>query len=123
MAITNKGITYPTSSDNIAPLETHFANLASRADNVGIVSGAQVFNGPATTGASVDVTVNFGMTFTGSPRVTANVQGGSAVSSYAVTIVNAPSTTGFVAKVYKLSGGTTESNLQLVWMASNYTAI
>lgn len=123
MAITSKGITYPTSSDNIAPLETHFANLANRADNVGVVAGSQLFNGPATTGASVDVSVNFGQTLSSTPLVTAVVQGSSAVSAYSVTIVNAPSTTGFTAKVYKLSGGSVESNLYLVWMASTYTAI
>jgi len=123
MAITSKGITYPTSSDNIAPLETHFTNLANRADNIGVIAGSYLFTGPASTGATVDVTVPFGLTLTGTPMVTATVQGSAAVSSYAVTIVNAPSTTGFVAKVYKLSGASVESNLQLVWMASTYAAI
>jgi hypothetical protein len=33
MASTDKGIVYPTSGDNIAPLETHFASLAQSADD------------------------------------------------------------------------------------------
>jgi hypothetical protein len=120
MAITSKGITYPTSSDNIAPLETHFANLASTADNAGVIAAKQSFTGPATTGATVDVTVT--RTFSSAPYVVASVQGPAGSASYAVTILGAPTTSGFVARVYKLSGSSAES-LNLVWHASTYTAI
>lgn len=120
MAITTKGITYPTSSDNIAPLETHFANLASTADNIGIIAAKQSFTGPATTGATVDVTVT--QSFSAAPHVVASVQGPTGSAAYAVTILGEPTTTGFVARVYKLSGSTAES-LKLVWHASTYTAI
>jgi hypothetical protein len=120
MAITTKGITYPTSSDNIAPLETHFANLASTADNAGVIAGKEAFTGPATTGAVVDVVV--AQAFASAPYVVASVQGPSGSASYAVTILGAPTTSGFTARVYKLSGSSAES-LNLVWHASTYTEI
>lgn len=120
MAITTKGITYPTSSDNIAPLETHFANLASTADNIGVVAGKQAFTGPTATGSTVDVTVT--QTFSSAPHVVASVQGPSGSASYAATILGEPTSSGFVVRVYKLSGSTAES-LKLVWHASTYTAI
>jgi hypothetical protein len=103
MAITNKGVTYPTSGDSIAPLETHFNQLADDADNVGVVSGAQTFTGPATTGATVD-----------------SVQGGTAASVYAITVLGAPTATSFTVRVFKLNGSTAETDLQIVWMASTY---
>ena len=123
MAITNKGVIYPTSGDNIAPLETHFSNLAASADNVGILSGAFAFTGPATAATAVDVNVTYGKTLSSAPKVTANVQGGTAPSSYVVTIAGAPTTAGFKARVYKLNGSTAESDLKVVWHASTYTAI
>lgn len=119
MAITNKGVIYPTSSDSIAPLETHFAALASSADNAGIVSGAFAFTGPASTGATVDVTVTY-TTLGSAPKVTATVQGGASASVYAVTILGAPTATQFIARVYRLNGTTAETDLKLVWHASTY---
>jgi len=120
MAITAKGITYPTSSDNIAPLETHFANLASTADNVGVIAAKQSFTGPSATGNTVDVTVT--RTFASAPLVVASVQGPTGSAAYSVTILGEPTTSGFVARVYKLSGSSAES-LNLVWHASTYTAV
>lgn len=120
MAITTKGITYPTSSDNIAPLETHFANLASTADNLAVIAGKETFTGPSAIGAVVDVAV--AQSFSAAPHVVASVQGPSGTASYAVTILGEPTTSGFTARVYKLSGTTAES-LKLVWHASTYTSI
>ena len=120
MAITTKGITYPTSSDNIAPLETHFANLASTADNVGIISGKESFQGPANATETVDVVVAH--SFASAPVITANVQGPAGSKCYAVTILDQPTTTGFTARVYMLNGAGPES-LNLVWHASTYTEI
>lgn len=123
MAITNKGVIYPTSGDNIAPLETHFQNLATSADKVGVVAGSFAFTGPTTTGAIADVNVTYGQTLSSAPFVVANVQGGTAPSSYAVTIVGEPTTTGFKARVYKLNGSSAETDLKIAWHASTYTAI
>lgn len=120
MAITAKGITYPTSSSNIAPLETHFANLASTADNVGIIAKKQAFTGPSSTGGTVNVTVTH--SFASAPLVVASVQGPSGSAAYSATILGDPTTSGFVVKVHKLSGSTAES-LNLVWHASTYTAV
>lgn len=120
MANTFKGVTYPTSSDNIAPLETHFENLADSADNAGIYSGKQLFTGPSATGSTVNVTVTFTETFPSAPKITATVQGGSGMSVYAVSIAGAPTTTGFVARVFRCNGTTAENDLQLVWNASTY---
>ena len=123
MAITNKGVTYPTSSDNIAPLETHFANLANTADNIGIISGATTFTGPTATGGTVDVAVTFGDILASAPNVTLTVQGSSTASPYSATILGAPTTTGLTARIFRLAGSSAEANLKLVWMASTYTAI
>jgi hypothetical protein len=120
MAITNKGVTYPTSGDSIAPLETHFNQLADDADNVGVVSGAQTFTGPATTGATVDVTVAMPFTLSAAPKIVASVQGGTAASVYAITVLGAPTATSFTVRVFKLNGSTAETDLQIVWMASTY---
>lgn len=120
MAITNKGVTYPTSSDNIAPLETHFANLANSADNVGVVTGKQLFTGPSATGGTVDVSVSFATTLSAAPKVVATVQGGTGSSVYAVTILGAPTTSGFTARIFRCNGSTAQTDLQLVWSASTY---
>lgn len=126
MATTSKGIVYPTSSDNIAPLETHFANLANSVDTAlgtvsgsipaSVVAGATSFTGPAAAGASVSVTVTFPSTFASIPKVVATVQGAGGVTPHVVTIAGSPSTGGFSATVYKIAGTTAES-LVLNWMA------
>jgi hypothetical protein len=123
MAITNKGVTYPTSSDNIAPLETHFANLANTADNIGALAGSESFTGPASTGGYVDVPVSFNDALSAAPFVIAVVQGGSTASPYSATILGTPTTSAFTARVHRLAGSTAETNLKLVWMASTYSAI
>lgn len=120
MAMTNKGVYYPTSSDQITPLETILANIASSADEVGVVTGEQLFTGSGTTGGIVTVNVTFPITFTSAPRVTATVKGGTGSSVYAVTISGEPTTTGFSAKVFRCNGSTAENNLKLVWAASTY---
>jgi hypothetical protein len=120
MAMTNKGIFYPTSSDQITPLETILANIASSADKAGVVTGEQLFTGSGTTGGIVTVNVTFPITFTSAPRVTATVKGGTGSSVYAVTISGDPTTTGFSAKVFRCNGSTAETNLKLVWAASTY---
>lgn len=122
MAATNKGIIYPTSSDNIAPLETWLANLANGANNVGVVSGAKTFTGPDATGSYVDTTVTFASPLSAAPIVTATVEGSTSTSVYAVTILGTPTVDGFSARVYRLNGSTA-TTLKLNWQASTYTSV
>lgn len=117
MAATSKNVYYPTSSDNIAPLETHFANLANSADNIGIVSGTTAFTGPSATGGTVTVNVTFATALSAAPKVIASVRGGA--SSYVANVSGTPTTTGFSVTVYKLNNATAES-LNLDWFASTY---
>lgn len=127
MASTVLGITYPTSSDSIAPLETHFANLASSADDAiqevidSIGSSSQVgstpFTGPASSGSSVSVDVTFDSAFTSVPTVVVSVQGSGSVSTYIATIAGSPTINGFTAKVWRVDGSTAETNLKLNWFA------
>jgi hypothetical protein len=118
MATTSKGIVYPTSSDNIAPLETHFSALASSVNTVLVrASGTTQFTGPAAAGGIQSVSVSFPSAFSTAPKVTATVQTTDALSGYAVNIVGAPTTTGFTAMVYRLNGSGANSGLNLVWHA------
>jgi hypothetical protein len=122
MATTSKGIYYPTSSDNIAPLESHFAGLASSVDDALSKTQAGVtatFTGPATVGASISPTaITFPVAFATSPAITATVSGGSSgVESYNV-VIHTFGTTGFTAKVFKTNGtSTAESGLRVHWIA------
>ena len=120
MATTNKGVYYPTSSDQIAPLETILANIADTADNVGVISGQQLFTGPSATGGTVNVTVTFPFTLSAAPKVVAGVRAPTGTSVYAATVTGTPTTTGFTARVFRCNGSTAETNLQLVWTASDY---
>ena len=122
MANTNKGITYPTSGDNIAPLETHFANLASSADNVGVISGVHSFSGPTAAGTPETITITFPFELASVPKLIATVGGSAGSYPYIVTIYSTPSTTQFVAKVHCLSTIPLAETLNLYWMASTYTA-
>lgn len=120
MATTNKGVYYPTSSDQIAPLETVLANIADTADNVGVITGQQLFTGPSATGGVVTVSVTFPFTLSAAPKVVAGVKGSAGASVYAATVVGNPTTTGFSAKIFRCNGSTAENDLYLVWTASDY---
>ena len=122
MASTPKGISYPTSSDSIAPLETHFANLASTADNLGTVSGVKTFNGPSATGGTVDVVVTYGQTFPVAPQISATVEGHATSSVYACTVLGTPTETGFTVRVFRCNGSTVENGLKIMWLANTYIA-
>lgn len=118
MATTTKGIVYPTSSDSIAPLETHFSALAGSVNTVLTrASGELQFTGPAATGGIQSVSVSFPTAFTTAPKVTATIQTTDALSAYAVNIVGSPTTTGFTAIAYRLNGSGANSGLKLVWHA------
>jgi hypothetical protein len=122
MATTSKGIYYPTSSDNIAPLESHFAGLASSVDSALNKTKSGVtptFTGPAAVGSSVSpTTITFPTAFATSPAISATLFGGSsAVEAYTV-VIHSVSTTGFTAKVFKTNGtSTAETGLRVHWIA------
>lgn len=118
--LTAKGVTYPTSEDNIAPLETHLATLAETADKAGAIGGRDSFVGPDATGSTVNVNVVFDTTLATAPTVVCSVKSGASASSYIATIVDT-STTGFNARVYRLNGSGADSSLVLHWIASNYS--
>lgn len=120
MAVTNKGIDYPTSSDNIAPLETWFTGIANGADNVGIVSGVETFSGPTAVGTPATVTITFpaGL-FAAAPKVIAAVEGSASATAYIANVYGTTTTTTCVIKVHRISGTTGES-LKLTWFASTY---
>jgi hypothetical protein len=120
MANTTKGVTYPTSSDSIAPLETHFANLANSADNAGVISGSQLFTGPTDNTAPVNIYVEYGVTLGTAPVVVCNVRGGASASGYVITISGAPTSAGFTARVHRLAGSGADSSLYIDWIASDY---
>ncbi len=127
MAQTTRGITYPTSGDSIAPLETHFASLASTSNDamddlvteIGLSprSGIKSFTGPAATGGTVDVAVTFATDFPAAPHVVLSVEGSASMSPYFAYIYGTPSISGFTARVYRAAGSTAETNLFLHWMA------
>ena len=127
MATTTNGIIYPTSGDNIAPLETHFANLANSADDAiaavealidtPVVSGSTSFTGPAASSSSVSVPVTFTSALNSVPVVVATVQGSGSASTYVVTIAGTPTINGFTAKVWRVDGSTAETDLKLNWIA------
>lgn len=119
MQNTVKGVPYPTSSDNIAPLESHLANISEGADNVGVMSGTQAFTGPAATADTVSVVVSFGATMKRAATVTCTVEAAAGASSY-IAGITSTSTTGFTAKVYRLNGSGADSTLKLHWLASDY---
>lgn len=120
MATTTKGITYPTSGDSIAPLETHFANLASSADNAGVVSGVESITGPTAAASPVTITVTFPFELDSVPNITATIGGSAGSNPYIVTVYSTPSATQFVAKVHCLSTISVAETLNLYWMASTY---
>lgn len=140
MAATAKGIVYPTSGDNIAPLETHFASLAETADDaIGVLetavetvqdnidalelavgkvpqTGKFTFTGPTSTTTPVNVTVTLpGGYFTVAPTVVTTVSGGSGASAY-FAVTHSITTSQFQARIWRTTGTTAES-LTLQWIA------
>jgi len=140
MASTSKGIVYPTSGDNIAPLESHFASLATTTDTaIGVVvtsvtgvttslnnfktevgkvpqTGAFTLTGPTSTTVPVNVTVTLpGGYFTVAPTVVATVAGSSTASAY-FAVLHSITTSQFQARIWRTTGTTAES-LTLQWIA------
>lgn len=122
MATTTRGIAYPTSSDNIAPLETHFAALASSVDTAlsrEVAGTTATFSAPLTVGGTTTQSVTFDTptTFTSTPTMVGNVSGGSsAISAYAVSFYSV-SVDGFSAKITRLTETSADTTLKLNWIA------
>lgn len=120
MPTTSKGVYYPSSSDQISPLQTILGNIAQTADNIGMLTGEQLFTGPGATGETVTVNVTFASALSAAPKIFTTVKGGTGASVYAVTILGDPTVNGFSAKVFRCNGSTAETNLKLTWAASTY---
>lgn len=120
MATTPKGIYYPTASDQVAPLHTVFAGLASSVDAALPLSGSEALNFTSTTaGSTQSVTVSFPSALSVAPtRIQTTVKGPvSGSSSYVATITNS-TTTSFTAIIYRLNAAAAQ-NINLVWSVMN----
>jgi hypothetical protein len=139
MASTTRGITYPTSGDNIAPLETHFASLAETTDTAisevedtiadvdadlqsfklqaaAPSKGTFAFVGPANTTTAVNIVVTFPPGyFSTAPIVVVTISGPDTASPYTAS-VHTVTTSQFQAKIVRISGSTAQ-NLSLNWIA------
>jgi hypothetical protein len=126
MASTSKGIVYPTSGDNIAPLETHFSALAGSVnsaillidadmtqnsddiqtlrDDVGVIpqSGSFSFTSPTTTATAIPLTINFPVALAAAPAVVATVGSATAAGAYIANVHNITSSQ-FQARVWRIS--------------------
>jgi hypothetical protein len=120
MPNTPKGVYYPSSSDQITPLQTILGNIASTTDNIGMITGEQQFTGPSATDGIVTVNVSFPSALSAAPKVFITVKGGTGASVYAVTVLGDPTVNGFTAKVFRCNGSTAETDLNLTWAASTY---
>ena len=140
MASTDKGIVYPTSGDNIAPLETHFASLAQSADDaivevetlaqdaadavealrndIGNIPqvGKFVFTGPsaAATPAALTITLPAGY-FSTAPTVVATVSGINTSNAY-FPVLHSITASQFQVRVWTTNATAGES-LTLQWIA------
>lgn len=120
MATTIKGIYYPTASDQVAPLNSVFAGVASSVDAALPLSGSEAVSFTGTSaGSAQTVTVTFGSTQPTAPtKILATVRGPvSGSSSYVVTVTNS-TTTSFTAIIYRLNAGSAQ-NINLVWSVMN----
>jgi hypothetical protein len=141
MAETSKGIIYPTSGDNIAPLESHFASLASSTNDalaelegtvldlnvelddfraeVGVVpaTGSFSFTGPTSTTTPVELTITLPSPyFANIPTVVATVSGISTSSAY-FAVLHSVTTSQFQARVWRTTGTDSDTALKLNWIA------
>lgn len=119
MATTTRGIAYPTASDNIAPLESHFGALASSVDTAlaKSVSGTtSTFTLATTVGTATTQTVTFATAFASAPNVTASVNTTTAGAAYTANVYSV-STTGFSVKITRVYGTTNDGNLSVSWNA------
>jgi hypothetical protein len=119
MATTTNGIYYPTSGDNIAPLESHFSTMATSIDTAvkKIESGSSsTFTVGTSVGNSNEVTITFASAFSAAPSINATLEMTAAGSAYALA-VHSVTTTTFKVKVTRVNGTSNDGNLQIDWIA------
>lgn len=115
MAITSKGIYYPTSSDAVAPLESVFSTVASSVDAAIPLSGTQAVTFSTAGPGSQTATINFGETLAAAPDlVQVTIKGPASGSSSYVPTVTGSTATGFTVIIYRLNGTDTEA-INVVW--------
>jgi hypothetical protein len=119
MATTTRGIYYPTSSNNIAPLESHFSLLAGSVDQAMAKSKSGTtaeFALGTTVGTATTVTVTFPAAFASIPTITGTVQTLISGSAYVVNFFNVTAS-GATAKVTRVFGTSNDGNLKVNWNA------
>lgn len=140
-AETSKGIIYPTSGDEIAPLETHFSALASTADDaivaleevvdgvdadlqefkleVGLIAqtGSFSFTGPTSTTVPVELTITLPSGyFATAPTIVATVSGITTSSAY-FPVLHSVTASQFQARIWRTTGTDSDTALKLNWIA------
>jgi hypothetical protein len=121
MATTTNGIYYPTSSDNIAPLESVFSTMATSIDTAvkKIESGTTTATTVGTTvGNANTVAITFASAFAAAPSIVGSVQMSATGSAYNVSFFGV-STTGCTAKITRVAGTSNDGNLFVNWIARN----
>ena len=121
MATTTNGIYYPTSSDNIAPLESVFSTMATSIDTAvkKIQSGTTTAITVGTTvGNSNTAAITFATAFAAAPSIVGSVQMTATGSAYTVNFF-AVTTTGCTAKITRVAGTSDDGNLFVNWIARN----
>lgn len=116
MATTSKGIYYPTSSDQIVPLESVLANIAQSADAAIPLSGTEAVTFSGTSANSTQVaTISFPSTLSSAPsKILVTVRGPvSGSSAYVATVTNS-TTTNFSVLLHRLSAGSAQA-INVVW--------
>lgn len=119
MATTTRGIYYPTSSDNIAPLESHFSVLAGSVDTALAKSKSGTtaeFTLGTTVGTATTVSISFPVAFATIPTITGTVQTAISGSAYVVNFFNVTAS-GATAKVTRVFGTSDDGNLKVNWNA------
>jgi hypothetical protein len=119
MATTTRGIYYPTSSDSIAPLESHFSVLADSVD--GALANSQSgstaeFTLDTTVGTATTIAITFTEEFPSIPNLIGTVTTAISGSAYSVSFYGA-STTGSTVKVHRVFGTSNDGNLKVNWLA------
>ncbi len=116
MATTPKAIYFPTATDQVAPLHTVFAGLASSVDAALPTTGSKLVNFTGTGAAATQtVTITLPAALPTAPsRVQVTVRGPvSGSSSYVGTVVNS-TTTSITVIIFRLNAGSAQ-NINVVW--------
>lgn len=116
MATTSKGIYYPSSSDQITPLESVLAGMAQSVNSAIPLSGSEAVTFSGTTaGATQSVTIGFGQSLPSAPAlVQVTVKGPvSGSSAYVATVTNSTATD-FTVLLYRANAGSSQ-NINVVW--------